>query len=139
MSRIGDNIRSATGNGRARINATGTAARQKARDASKRAGDRIDNNPLAIVLGGVALGAIIGAFLPTTKREAKMLGKTGKKLNKKARKMAEAAKDAGKKKVDSLGLNGDMVREQFRDLVAKATEAVRAAGEAAGEEARKKD
>ena len=54
-----------------------------------------------------------------------MMGKTGKKLNKKAKEMAEAAKAAGKEKVDSLGLNGDAVREQFRDLVSKAAEAVK--------------
>lgn len=139
MTKIGDSIKSATSSTKAKANTTSAAARQKVRNAAARTGDSIDKNPLAIVLGGVALGAIIGALLPSTEREAKMLGKAGKKLNKKAKKMAEAAKVAGKDKVDSLGLNGDMVREQFRDLVSKATEAVRAAGQAASEEARKKN
>lgn len=138
MSMIGESIKSASRNTKAKAGATSAAARQKARAAAARTGDSIDRNPLAIVLGGVALGAVIGALLPSTERETRMLGKAGKKLNKKAKKMAEAAKDAGKKKVDSLGLNGEMVREQFRDLVGKATEAMRAAGEAASEEARKK-
>lgn len=104
-----------------------------------RTGDGIDKNPLAIVLGGIALGAIVGALLPTTEREKKVMGKTGKKLNKKAKEMAKAAKAAGKQQVDSLGLNGDAVREQFRDLVSKAALAVKAAGEAAKAEAAKKD
>ena len=104
-----------------------------------KSGDTIDKNPLAIVLGGIAIGAIIGALIPRTEQEVKMLGKTGKKLNKKAKKMASAAKSAGKAQVDSLGLGSDAMREQFRLFVGKASEALKAAGQAATEAARKKD
>jgi ElaB/YqjD/DUF883 family membrane-anchored ribosome-binding protein len=90
-------------------------------------------------LGGLALGAIVGALLPKSQREEKLLGSTGKKLNSKAKEIAQAAKQAGMDKVDSLGINKDSAREQFRDLVSKATEAVKAAGQAAGAAARKKD
>lgn len=114
-------------------------SRDIAHDVAIKTNDGIDKNPLAIVLGGIALGAIVGALLPTTEREKKVMGKTGKKLNKKAKEMAKAAKAAGKQQVDSLGLNGDAVREQFRDLVSKAALAVKAAGEAAKAEAAKKD
>lgn len=168
MSNIGNSIKNVRetakdGLATARIKASGktAAAREKAaqthekgREAAARGvqqsrdlannvvirtGDGIDKNPLAIVLGGIALGAIVGALLPTTEREKKVMGKTGKKLNKKAKEMAKAAKAAGKQQVDSLGLNGDAVREQFRDLVSKAALAVKAAGEAAKAEAAKKD
>ena len=114
-------------------------SKELAAKAILKSGDSIDRNPLAIVLGGMAIGAIIGALLPRTETEIKAMGKTGKKLNKKAKKMAEAAKAAGKEKVDTLGLNGDAIRVQFRDLVNKAAEAVRAAGEAASEAAKKKE
>ena len=114
-------------------------SREVAHNVAIKTGDGIDKNPLAIVLGGIALGAIVGALLPTTEREKKVMGKTGKKLNKKAKEMAKAAKAAGKQQVDSLGLNGDAMREQFRDLVSKAALAVKAAGEAATEAAKKKD
>jgi ElaB/YqjD/DUF883 family membrane-anchored ribosome-binding protein len=114
-------------------------SRDYAHKAAEKTHDGIDKNPLAIVLGGVALGAIVGALLPRTERETKLMGKTGKKLNKKAKEMAKAAKTAGMDKVDSLGLNGDAVRDQFRDLVSKAAEAVKAAGAAATEAAKKKD
>jgi hypothetical protein len=78
-------------------------------------------------------------LLPKTERETKALGKAGKKLNKAAKRAAEAAKIAGKEKVDALGLNQDALRDQFRDLVSKASEAVKAAGQAAADEARKRD
>lgn len=138
MSKISDSIKTAADTAKAKSEATSAAARKLATKASARASNGIDKNPLAIILGGVALGAIVGALLPSTERETRLMGKAGKKLNKKAKKMAEAAKSAGKKKVDSLGLNSDAARDQFRALVIKATEAVKAAGQAASEEARKK-
>lgn len=168
MSKIGDSIKHAADSAidglataKAKTAETSAAAREKASEAYEKGreaaargvqqsrevahnvaiktGDGIDKNPLAIVLGGIALGAIVGALLPTTEREKKVMGKTGKKLNKKAKEMAKAAKAAGKEQVDSLGLNGDAVREQFRDLVSKAALAVKAATEAATAEAKKKD
>jgi ElaB/YqjD/DUF883 family membrane-anchored ribosome-binding protein len=168
MSKIGDSIKTAADSAKeslatakAKTTETSAAAREKAAEAYEKGreaaargvqqsrdmahkaaiktGDGIDKNPLAIVLGGIALGAIVGALLPRTERETKIMGKAGKKRNKKAKSMANAAKAAGKDKVDSLGLNGDAVREQFRDLVSKAAEAVRAAGQAATEAAKKKD
>ena len=168
MSNIGDSIKNVSesakeglATAKAKTSETTTAAREKAAEAYEKGreaaargvqqsrdiahnvaiktNDGIDKNPLAIVLGGIALGAIVGALLPTTEREKKVMGKTGKKLNKKAKEMAKAAKAAGKQQVDSLGLNGDAVREQFRDLVSKAALAVKAAGDAAKAEAAKKD
>jgi hypothetical protein len=121
MSKIGESIKSATDS------------------AKTKTSDGIDKNPLAIVLGGIAIGAIVGALLPRTERETKMLGKTGKKLNQKARKIADAAKVAGMEQVDSLGLNGEAMRAQFRELVSKAALAVKAAGQAATEAAKEKN
>jgi ElaB/YqjD/DUF883 family membrane-anchored ribosome-binding protein len=168
MSKLGENLKSASDSAkdsiatvRAKASETTAIARNKATDAldksmdaaisavqtSKdlatkaitKSSDSLDKNPLAVVLGGLALGVIVGALLPKSQHETKVLGKAGKKLNKKARKIADAAKDAGKDKVSSLGLSGDAVREQFRDLVSKATEAVKAAGQAASDAARKQD
>ncbi len=107
--------------------------------AMEKSGDTFDKNPLAIVLGGLALGAIVGALLPNTERENRVMGKAGKKLNKKARQMADAAKEAGREKIDNLGLNGDTFRDQFRGLVDKASEAVKAASKAASDAARNRD
>ena len=161
MSKIVDSIKSAADSAKAKTTQTSAAARAKAaealekskdaaaagvdqsrelaRKAKAKTSDGIDQNPLAIVLGGIAIGAIVGALLPRTERETKIMGKAGKKLNKKARKMAEAAKVAGLSQVDTLGLNGDAMRMQFRELVSKAALAVRAAGQAATEAAKEKN
>ena len=149
MSKIGDSIKTAAesakdslATAKAKTTQSTAAARAKASEAYEKGkgktSDGIDKNPLAIVLGGIAIGAIVGALLPRTERETKVLGKAGKKLNKKARKMAEAAKAAGKDQVESLGLNGDALRLQFRDLVSKAALAVKAASQAATDAAKEK-
>ncbi len=161
MSKIGDSIKSAADSAKAKTTGSTAAVRQKAsaalekskgaatigvqqskeiaRKAKAKTSDGIDKNPLAIVLGGIAIGAIIGALLPRSEREAKVLGKAGKKLNKKARKIADAAKVAGMSQVDTLGLNGEAMRAQFRELVSKAAIAVKAAGQAATEAAKEKN
>jgi ElaB/YqjD/DUF883 family membrane-anchored ribosome-binding protein len=168
MNKLTETIKSATGNAKVSISTakskaseTTSAARKKAADAygiSKEAatrgvqtskelasraaiksGDTLDNNPIAMVIGGIALGAIIGALLPKSGREEQILSKTGKKFNGKIRDVAAAAKEAGKDKIDSLGINKDFARDQFRDLVGKATEAIKAAGQAASDVASKRD
>ena len=160
MSKIGDSIKSAADSAKAKTSRSSAAARQKAsvafekgkdaavtgveqskliaRQAKAKTIESVDKSPLAIILGGIAIGAIVGALLPRTERETKILGKAGKKLNKKARKIAEAAKVAGMSQVDTLGLNGEAMRAQFRELVSKAALAVKAAGQAATEAAKEK-
>jgi ElaB/YqjD/DUF883 family membrane-anchored ribosome-binding protein len=160
MSKIGESIKSAADSAKAKTARSSAAARQKAsvafekgkdaaatgveqskviaRQAKAKTIESVDKSPLAIILGGIAIGAIVGALLPRTERETKVLGKAGKKLNKKARKIAEAAKVAGMSQVDTLGLNGEAMRAQFRELVSKAALAVKAAGQAATEAAKEK-
>jgi ElaB/YqjD/DUF883 family membrane-anchored ribosome-binding protein len=168
MSKLGDNLKSATGTARQSIaHASGRAreagaaakrsasavaekgknaaargvesSKQLAKKAGKASADGIDKNPLAIVAGGIAIGAIIGMLLPKSEREQQVLGKAGKAINDTAKRAVNAAKDAGKAKVDEVGLGTEAMREQFRDLVGKASEAVKAAGKAAADEARKRD
>lgn len=115
------------------------SSKQLAKKAGKASTDGIEKNPLAIVAGGIAIGAIVGMLLPKTEREKKVLGKAGKAINATAKRAADAAKDAGKAKVAEVGLSSDAIREQFRDLVGKATEAVKAAGQAAANETRQRN
>ena len=110
--------------------------RVKARKLGGKTGEQIDSNPLAVLFGGLAIGAAVGALLPATKRESELLGKTGRDLNKRARSAFEAAKEAGSQQIDELGLNGDAVKNQFKSLVDKAGGAAKTAGKAAAEGAK---
>jgi ElaB/YqjD/DUF883 family membrane-anchored ribosome-binding protein len=157
MSTLGDNIKTATtaakeASAAAKRNASAAVDKSKAaasrsvessKALAKKAGDTtsqtINKNPLAILAGGLVIGAVAALLIPATKREQKLLGKAGKKFNKTAKRAVDAAKSAGKDKIDSLGLNQNSLRDQFRDLVNKASEAVKAAGKAAADEARKHD
>ncbi len=113
--------------------------RKVASEAAAKTEKAVDTNPLMVLMGGLAVGLIAGALLPRLKTEEKLLGGGSKKLKKKAKQATEAAKVAGKEKVDSFGLNTDVVRDQFRDLVIKAGEAVKAAGKAASDSAKQRD
>ncbi len=157
MSKLGDNLKSAAGaaknasstakrnataavdKGKAAASRSVASSREMARKAGKNTTQTIDKNPLAIVVGGIAIGAIVGMLLPKTEQEKKLLGKAGKAVNDTAKRAAQAAKQAGKERIDDLGLNADSMRDQFRDLVNKASEAVKAAGQAAASETRRRD
>jgi ElaB/YqjD/DUF883 family membrane-anchored ribosome-binding protein len=106
-------------------------ARGKAADARQRAASGIEDNPFAVVMGGLALGLIAGAMLPRTQREAQLLGSVGKGVKDAARTASVAARDAGKEAFDELGLNRDAVRDQVSKLFDAALKAAGTAGEAA--------
>jgi ElaB/YqjD/DUF883 family membrane-anchored ribosome-binding protein len=118
------------------------AAREKARTAAdtarKSASDGLESNPVAALLSGLAIGAVIGALLPRTERETKALGAVGEKVRGAAGEAIEAAKGAGREKLDELGLSRDHARETMKSLLDGAIAAAGSAGTAAIESAKKK-
>jgi hypothetical protein len=86
------------------------AARSRATDVTRQATDQLAIYPVAAVIGGFAIGALLAAVLPRTQREEDLLGETGRKL-------AGAAKDAAQRGLD-LG------REQFDEIRGKAAQKV---------------
>src|SRR5687768_8795761 len=93
---------------RERTAAAYATARERAGSAYETAGRKtsqgIDSNPVAAVVGGLAIGAIVAALLPRTSREEELLGGVGRKLTDTARDAANAAKEAGRGQLDELGL-----------------------------------
>ncbi len=79
-----------------------STARETAASAGRRTADGIDGNPMAALVGGLALGAIVGALFPVTRQERQLLGDVGKRVNDKAREAAIAARDAGKDRLDGF-------------------------------------
>src|SRR5688572_20912580 len=96
---------------RERTAAAYAAARERAGSAYETAGRKasqgIDSNPVAAVVGGLAIGAIVAALLPRTSREEELLGPVGRKISDGARDAARAAKEAGRGQLDELGLSRD--------------------------------
>jgi hypothetical protein len=128
---------------RERTAAAYAAAREKAgsayETAGRRAGQGIESNPVAAVFGGLAIGAIVAALLPRTRREDEMLGTAGRRLNEAAREAARAAREAGKGQLDELGLSRDGLKGKIDEFTGRAVGAVKNSAGAAAGAARGKD
>ena len=118
---------------RERTSSADGSARESASHAKQRTAEGIDTNPVAALIGGLALGALVAALLPRTRREEELLGDYGRRVNDKAREAARAARDAGTGKLDELGLNKDRAREKLNELASSACEAARTSAGAAAQ------
>jgi ElaB/YqjD/DUF883 family membrane-anchored ribosome-binding protein len=101
------------------------SVRDTARTAGKRTAEGVEANPLAAVVGGLALGVIAGALIPKTRQEEKLLGGAGRKVTDTARQAVEAAKEAGRSQIDELGLSKDGLQRKLGEFTDKAAGAVR--------------
>lgn len=97
------------------------SARDTASGAARRAGEGIESNPMAAVLGGLAVGAIAGLLIPRTRQEKEYLGPVGRRITETAREAAIAAKEAGRQEL------GGFTDEAVGKLKSSATAAAEAA------------
>ena len=100
------------------------SAREGTSDASRRAGDAVGEAPLIALGAGIAVGALLAALIPTSRRERDLLRPYGNRVTGAARDAADAARKAGSEKLRELGLTPDAVAE-------KASEAAKASAQAA--------
>lgn len=114
----------------------GENSRKLGEDAARVSRESAENNPLLVVAGGLALGALLGALLPGTERERRVVGKTGRDLNLRAKQAFGAARDAGSDQLKKLGENKDIVKNQLQEMVSKGSEAAKAAAIAAKDAAK---
>lgn len=121
---------------REKVGSAYATARDRATAASQSTVSGIQNNPLAAVAGGIAVGALIGALLPRTERENQILGPVGSRVRAGAKDAAEAAKAAGIAKLAELGISEDAAKEKLGTLLSSAKEAATSAGTAATEAVR---
>jgi gas vesicle protein len=109
------------------LDATGSTAR----DLAAKAAAGIEANPLATLVGGIALGAIAGAFVPRSEQEERLLAPIGQKLSDTAYDAIDAAKETAKSEFDILGLTRDAARGQVSKVIEGVVTAVSSAGAAA--------
>ena len=110
-----DRVSSAYGGARDTMADAYASAREKAGEAGRKAAGEIEENPMAAVVGGLALGAVVAVLLPRSERETKVLGRVGGKINEAAKGVVQAARDAGQAKIGELGL--DRAKDTVRKLV----------------------
>jgi ElaB/YqjD/DUF883 family membrane-anchored ribosome-binding protein len=99
------------------------SARERASQASAKAGDQIDEAPLIALAGGLAVGALLAALLPRTRREDELLGGVGGKITGSARAAVDAAKDAGREKLNELNLTRDAGTSALQTIIKGVSEA----------------
>lgn len=112
--------------------------REKASDAAHAAADAIETNPLGIVVGGLALGALVAAVIPRSQREKDLLAPVGQRVSAVTVAAIAAAKDAGRAELDNLGLNKGAAKDQARSLFQGVVKAATTAGAAAAQAGKEK-
>ena len=112
------------------------SARDGTASVSRMASDQLGEAPLAVIVGGIAAGAILAALLPTSRRERELLGPVTDSLKDKAAAAVSAAKDAGNARLGELGLTRDAGGEAIKSIIDGATDALRASAKAAATKVR---
>lgn len=112
------------------------AVKDSAAAVARRTADTIDDSPLAVLAGGLAIGVLAGALLPRTARETKVLGPVGRRVKEGAALAARAARDAGVAELANHGISRDAVRDQAKKLFEQAVGAAKSAGTAAAQAGR---
>jgi ElaB/YqjD/DUF883 family membrane-anchored ribosome-binding protein len=78
------------------------AARGRASDVTRQATEQVAVYPVAAVVGGIAVGALLGWLLPRTRREEELLAPAGRRITEVARDAAQRGVDAGKQQIDEI-------------------------------------
>lgn len=125
------------------VGETYRTARAKAEEtyesAAARTAETVERNPLAVLAGGLAVGMLIGALLPRTRRETELLGPYGSQITDRARRAATAAREVGHEKFDEFGFVKDAVGNTAKQFLDTARQAASEAGSAAAQSARGED
>lgn len=121
----------ATTDGHGRVRDGVDNARDRAREQAASAAEAIEGNPLAVLVGGAALGALVGALLPRSDREKELLAPIGKRVNATAAAAIAAARETGQSELENLGLTKGAAKDQVRSLLQNVGQAATNAGKAA--------
>lgn len=107
--------------------AKASQARAKAGDAAQRAAEAIERNPLSILAGGIAIGAVAGALIPRSTREKTLLAGVGKRLAETTAAAVKAARDTGKEQLSASMLSKDTAKSSAQAVLTSALTAAKEA------------
>jgi hypothetical protein len=110
--------------------------RERAENTAQSTASEIEANPMAALLGGLAIGAIAGALLPRSRKERELLQPVGDRIGKAARAAIDAGRVAGTEALEEAGLSGNNLRSQSAKMFEQAVKVAGAAGTAAASAAR---
>ncbi|WP_294190259.1 hypothetical protein [uncultured Sphingomonas sp.] len=105
--------------------------REKTRELAHQTAHAAETNPLAIVAGGIALGALVGAIVPRSAKEKELLAPVGKRLGATAVAAFAAARDSGKSELQNIGFTKGAAKDQVKTLFQNVAGAAATAGKAA--------
>lgn len=137
MTNVKDSAERAAAIAGEKLHETAEAARAGLNSARARVGDGVSGYPVAALLGGLAVGAVVGALLPGTRKEEELLGPIGSQITDRAKSAVAAARDAGQGRLDELGLSTDAAGKQVGKLIESVALVAEVAGTAAVEAIRK--
>lgn len=112
------------------------SAKARAEDTVETSREALEGKPLGLLVGGLALGAAVGALIPRSDREKELLAPVGKRVNAAALAAIAAAKEAGQNELAELGLTKDGARGQVKTLFQGVAKAASQAGTAAAQAGR---
>jgi ElaB/YqjD/DUF883 family membrane-anchored ribosome-binding protein len=126
-----DKASSAYDTAREKTSAAYGTARARASQGRARATTTLDENPVAVLVGGLALGALVGALLPRGRRETELLSGVGGRISDTTKRVTDAARESARETIDGYGLNADSALDKVNSLFETATKAVSSIGSAA--------
>lgn len=111
--------------------------REKTREFAQQTVHAAEANPLAVVAGGLALGALVGAVVPRSQKERDLLAPVGKRLGATAVAAVAAARESGKSEFQNIGLTKGAAKDQVKTLLQNVAGAAATAGKAAASAGKK--
>ena len=81
--------------------AAGTA-RDGLDEAAARTVEIIEENPLAVIAGGLAVGAIVAALIPKSRREMRLLAPVGRQITERAKGAVDSVKAGASEQIGAL-------------------------------------
>lgn len=126
-----DKVSGAYGTAAEKTSAALSTAKDTAGSLREKAAAGIEENPLAALIGGLALGALAGVLVPRSQKEIEALAPLGERLRTAASEATRAGREAGVAKLSELGFHKEDLLDKARDVIEQAIAAARSSGTAA--------